>query len=210
MGRKTAIENAQPIKLKKCKETKKISKTSVWQYLFDNRNKSFTVIQLANIFDVNDRKAIYNILGQLEKESVPEREKVYKVYKLDSSYRVFDEKGYEEYKSEQNKGKTIEDLIIEETDILNNPKMWTSDRAESFVPAIIIFYPLEKRKSYFDRVTRSLNKLFGKYILAILEGTKDNNSGLYIILKKHKNAEIIREYIEELYEGAAYNRDKKL
>ena len=57
MGRKTAYEKTQKIKLVKTKNAKKIEKASIWQYLFENKNKAFTVIQLAQAFDTTDRKS---------------------------------------------------------------------------------------------------------------------------------------------------------
>ena len=139
------------------------------------------------------------MLKELSNEIITEQSKEYKVYKTGSSFQIFDVKEYEKLLSES---KTMEKLIDDEAGILNNKKMWTSDKAES-VLCDVIFYPVKKRNSYTTMITTSLNKLFGKYIIDIVEGTKEGKSGIFIIIKIHKDTELIKYQIKELYSIAA-------
>lgn len=212
MSRKTAYKNSH-MTLNGYKSKKAIMKEQVWQYLFNNKNKTFTSAELLDIVQIegeetDDRKTLSDALAELiNEDSVLERSKHYKVYKIDSTYRIFDEDEYEEYKSEQKKGKSIMDRINEESYKLDNPKMWTSDEAES-ISSSVIFYPLAKRTSYYNKVKESLNWLFKEYIVAILEGEKEGKNGLFIILREHKETPTIKEHIKTLYHQSAVHRER--
>ncbi len=206
MARKTAYE-LQHIKLEKPKGNDKNTKQRAWQYLFENKNKAFSATYLGKVLEVH-RTTVKEALELLmEEKPIIEQSKEYKVYKIDSSYRVLDKKEYEKYKSEQKKDRTIEDRITEEACALYHSKIWTSNKSET-VPAIVIFYPMDKNTIHYNKVKISLNKLFGEYIIAILEGKKEGKNGIYIILKKHKDIFIVKKHIEDLYGKITTKKEK--
>ena len=208
MSRKSTFEKAEKqTSLKKPDKGKKKIKQLTWQLLFENKSHAFTVKQIAEKLDTKDRKTIYDVLAELQEVSRSEQSKSYKVYKIDSTYRIFDEDEYEEYKSEQKSGKSIMDRINEESYKLDNPKMWTSDEAE-LISSSVIFYPLAKRTSYYNKVKESLNWLFSEYIVAILEGEKEGKNGLFIILREHKETPTIMKHIKTLYHQSAVHRER--
>lgn len=196
MSRKTAYEK-EHMTLQKKQGNNKDTKKRVWQHLFINKPKHFSADKLGVILGV-DRTTVSKALNKLvgEKPTI-ERGIEYKVYKIDKEYCVLSKEQYEKHKN-----KTIDELIQIEADELDNPKIWTAKEAED-LHAEVIFYPIAKDSRYFIKVTKSLKKLFGEYIIAVLAGDKDGNTGLFIILKPHKNVGKIKEHIKDLYEEAA-------
>lgn len=206
MARKTAYESNH-IKLKNSNKNDKNTKQRAWQYLFENRDKAFSATHIGKILEVH-RTTVKEALEKLiDDKPIIEKSKEYKVYRVGTSYRIFDNESYNKYIAEQQKGTTISNRIIVEVDKINNPKMWASDKAE-LVPAIVVFYPMTKNKTYFNTVKISLIRLFNEYIINTLEGKKNGIDGLYIILKNQEGIDKIKDSIMELYEQAALQRTK--
>lgn len=209
MARKTAYEKTY-ISIQEEKDNNKDTKKRVWQYLFENKPEKFSATELGKILEVSRYKATYALNKLMEGKPIIERNIEYRVYKIDTSYCIFTKKQYQEYKAKQKNNNSIEDLIGDEAVRLSSsPNIWAADKAED-LRAEVIFYPINKHTKHFSKVKTSLMKLFEEYIIAILEGDKEGQSGLYIILKPHKDSNKIKEDVQKLYSQSAIYREKDI
>lgn len=197
MARKTAYEKAH-ISIQEKKGNNKDTKKRAWQYLFKNKPKQFSADELGVILGV-DRTTAGKALNKLvEDKPNIERNIEYKVYKIDKSYCVLSKEQYEKYRAKQKKKHSLEDLTEYEAAELKEYKICTATEAED-LKAEVIFYPIKKDKRHFNRVKNSLKKLYEEYIIAIFEGEKGEQSGLFIILKPHEDIKRIIKCIKKLY-----------
>lgn len=207
MARKTAYEKAH-ISIQEKKGNNKDTKKRAWQYLFKNKPKQFSADELGVILGV-DRTTAGKALNKLvEDKPNIERNIEYKVYKIDKSYCVLSKEQYEKHKAKQKKKQSLEDLTsYEALELSNNPKIWAADKAEDF-KSEVVFYPIKKDKRYHNKVKQSLLKLFEEYIIAVLEGDKDGQSGMFIILKQSNDIDKIKKCVKKLYSQSAIYREK--
>lgn len=212
MSRKTTWQRGKPMTLTAPTSKTKLLEDLIWQFLFDNRGKAFTAIELKKAFAEKgkefDRTHISKVAKNLIKESRKEGSKTYAVYKINSSYRVFENNEYKKYETEENKEKTLVELVDDKIVNISNLKMRTNKKAISVNLDCVYFFPIQKGKANFTAIRNALNELFGNYIVAILEGENDGKSGFYIIVKPYNNIKSIENLMEYFYEQLSLADEK--